>query len=78
MNEKNFIEKYMESLTEDQLYQIVYRYLSDRPAVLNKIKKNFTVVAKEVTKTKKTKGKQNEKAKENDNVVSIATDDSTD
>jgi len=82
MNERIFAKIHMDTLLKedrtDELISIITHYFSSKPNVMKKLLARYEAEIK--TKTKKqTKGKkQNEKAKENDNVVSIATDDSTD
>lgn len=81
MNERIFAKIHMDKLLSedrtDELISIITHYFSSKPNVMKKLLARYEAEIK--TKTKKqTKGKQHEKDKENDNVVSIATDDSTD
>jgi hypothetical protein len=78
MNERIFAKIHMDKLLSedrtDELISIVSHYFSSKPNVMAKLLARYEAEIK--TKTKKTKGKKHEKAKENDNVVSINTDDS--
>lgn len=81
MNERIFAKIHMDKLLSedrtDEIISIITHYFSSKPNVMKKLLARYEAEIK--TKTKKqTKGKQHEKDKENDNVVSIATDDSTD
>ena len=81
MNEKIFAKIHMDKLLSedrtDELISIISHYFSSKPNVMAKLLARYESEIKMKTK-KQTKGKQHEKDKENDNVVSIATDDSTD
>jgi len=81
MNERIFAKIHMDKLLsedrKEELVSIVAHYFSSKPNVMKKLLARYEAEIK--TKTKKqAKGKHNAKAKENDNVVSITTDDSTD
>ena len=81
MNERIFAKIHMDKLLKegraDELISIIAHYFSSMPNVMAKYLARYEAEIKSKTK-KQTKGKQNEKAKENDNIVSITTDDSTD
>jgi len=79
INERLFAKIHLSILLkenrQDELIEIVNFYFSQKPSVVKKLSDRYEA---EIKIKKPTKGKQHEKAKENDNVVSIATDDSTD
>ena len=80
INERLFAKIHLSILLkenrQDELIEIVNFYFSQKPSVVKKLSDRYEA---EIKIKKPTKGKkQNEKAKENDNVVSIATDDNTD
>ena len=78
MNERLFAKIHLSILLkenrQDELIEIVNFYFSQKPSVVKKLSDRYEA---EIKIKKPTKGKQHEKAKDN-NIVSITTDDSTD
>ncbi len=79
---KIHLDKILENESrKEELISIISHYFSSHPNVKTKWELRYSAEIKHKNKPiKKTKGKKHEyeKAKENDNVVSITTDDSTD
>jgi len=79
MNERILAKIHRDKILEDdsrkdELISIITHYFSSFPNVKKKWEDRYSAEVK--TKTKKqTKGKQNEKLKQEENIVSITTDD---
>ena len=75
---KIHLDKLLSEDRKDELISIVDHYFSSKPYVMAKLLARYEAEIKTKTKKQAKGKKQNEKAEENDNIVSITTDDSTD